>query len=56
MQAVTGALPPDSGVDRIDSALRSGFSIGVNKSYETRLQVGDARTGAVLGTSTTWNW
>ena len=50
------ALPVEAGVDRIGTALRTGFNIGIYKSYETRIQVEDARTGAVLGTSTTWNW
>ena len=56
VQAVRGALPPDSGVDRIGTALRTGFNIGIYKSYETRICVEDARTGRELGTSTTWNW
>ena len=56
VQAVRGALPPDSGVDRIGTALRTGFNIGIYKSYETRIYVEDARTGRELGTSTTWNW
>ena len=54
--AVKEALPADSGVDRIGSALRTGFNIGIYKSYETRIYVEDARTGQVLETSATWNW
>ena len=56
VQAVKRALPPDSDVDRIGSALRTGFNIGIYKSYETRIIVQDARTGQVLQTSVTWNW
>jgi uncharacterized RDD family membrane protein YckC len=55
-QAVRRGLPPDSGVDRIGSALRTGFNIGIYKSYETRILVEDARTGQVLQTSASWNW
>jgi uncharacterized RDD family membrane protein YckC len=55
-QAVKRVLPADSGVDRIGSAFRTGFNIGIYKSYETRIYVEDARTGQVLQTSTTWNW
>jgi uncharacterized RDD family membrane protein YckC len=56
LQAVKATLPADSGVDRVGSALRTGFNIGIYKSYETRSCVEDARTGRVLGTSTTLNW
>jgi uncharacterized RDD family membrane protein YckC len=55
-RAVKAVLPADSGVDRIGSAFRTGFNIGIYKSYQTRIHVEDARTGRELGTSTTWNW
>jgi uncharacterized RDD family membrane protein YckC len=56
VQAVKRALPADSSVDRIGALLRTGFNIGIYKSYETTVYVEDARTGKVLETSTTWNW
>ncbi len=56
VQAVRGALPSDSDVDRIGTMVRTGFNIGIYKSYETRIYVEDARTGQVLETSATWNW
>lgn len=55
-QAVKRTLPADAGFDRIGSAFRTGFNIGIYKSYETRIYVEDARTGQVLQTSTNWNW
>jgi hypothetical protein len=55
-EAVKRGLPAEVGVDRIGSALRTGFNIGIYKSYETRTLIEDARTGQVLETSTTWNW
>ena len=55
-QTVKEALPDDSGVDRIGSAFRTGFNIGIYKSYETRIYVWDARTGKLLEKSATWNW
>jgi uncharacterized RDD family membrane protein YckC len=56
MEAVKRALPADSSVDRIAVRLRTGFTIGIYKSYETRISVEDARTGQVLETSATWSW
>jgi hypothetical protein len=55
-EAVKRGLPAEVGVDRIGSALRTGFNIGIYKSYETRTLIEDARTGQVLETSTTSNW
>ena len=55
-QAVKRAMPAELGIDRIGSALRTGFNIGIYKSYETRVYIEDARSGQVLATSTTWNW
>ena len=56
VQAVKRALPADSSVDRIGALLRTGFNIGIYKSYETTVYVEDARTGQVLERSATWNW
>ena len=55
-QAVKRVGLPGAPVDRIGSAFRTGFNIGIYKSYETRIVVEDARTGQVLETSATWNW
>jgi uncharacterized RDD family membrane protein YckC len=55
-QAVKAELPPDSGVDRIETELRTGFNIGIYKSYETRISIEDARTGDILQSQTLWNW
>ena len=54
--AVKELLPPDSGVDRIGTALRTGFNIGIYKSYETRIFIEDARSGQILQTEAVWSW
>jgi uncharacterized RDD family membrane protein YckC len=43
-------------LDTIGTALRTGFNIGIFRSYETRLTVEDRKTGAVVATSTTHGW
>lgn len=55
-QAVKAELPPDYGVDRIETILRTGFNIGIYKSYEIRVLIEDARTGEIVQSQTLWNW
>lgn len=56
IQAVRGRLGPDSGIDRIGTVFRTGFNIGIYKSYETRIYAEDARTGAVVDQRAIWTW
>lgn len=56
IQAVRGRLGPDSGIDRIGTVFRSGFNIGIYKSYETRIYAEDARTGEVVDQRAIWTW
>jgi uncharacterized RDD family membrane protein YckC len=54
--AVKAELPANSDVDGIETALRTGFNIGIYKSYEVRVHLENARTGQVVGSQTTWHW
>jgi uncharacterized RDD family membrane protein YckC len=42
--------------DQLGAELRTGFNIGIYKSYEIRLLLVDARTGAVSGQTTSHVW
>jgi uncharacterized RDD family membrane protein YckC len=56
VQAAKAQLPTDSGVDRIGTALRTGFNIGIYRSYEVKLRIDDARTGQSVQSSDTSNF
>ena len=53
---VKAELPANSDVDGIETELRTGFNIGIYKSYEVRVHLENARTGQVVGSQTIWNW
>jgi hypothetical protein len=54
--AIKANVPSTSPVDRVGTALRTGFNIGIYKSYQTVIQVDDARTGQAVQVSTTRQW
>jgi uncharacterized RDD family membrane protein YckC len=49
-------VPPDFAIDRVGTALRTGFNIGIYRSYETVVCIDDARTGATVQTSQRHDW
>jgi uncharacterized RDD family membrane protein YckC len=55
-QAVKTELPPDYGVDHIETVLRTGFNVGIYKSYETQIRIQNARTGEIVQSQTIRNW
>lgn len=56
VQAVRAELPPDQPVDRVATVVRSGYNIGIFKSYEVQTRVFDARTSAALEASDQRSW
>jgi hypothetical protein len=48
--------PAASPVDRIGTALTTGFNLGIYKSLETQVVIQDARTGEIVQTLTNKNW
>ena len=48
VKAVKAAPPPASNADGIGTDLRTGFSIGIYKSYRRRFLLENARTGAII--------
>ena len=56
MRDLIAARPAAASVDRVGTALTTGFNLGIYKSLETQVIIEDARTGEVVQTLTNKNW
>jgi uncharacterized RDD family membrane protein YckC len=56
MRDLIAAQPAGASIDRIGTALTTGFNLGIYKSLETQVVIEDARTGEIVQTATNTNW
>jgi hypothetical protein len=57
LRELIAARPPEAGrIDRIGTALTTGFELGIYKSLDTQIVIEDARTGEIVQTATNKNW
>jgi uncharacterized RDD family membrane protein YckC len=56
MRDLIAAQPTGTSIDRVGTALITGFNLGIYKSLVTEVVIEDARTGEVVQTVTNKNW
>jgi hypothetical protein len=56
MRDLIAARPAAASVDRVGTALTTGFNLGIYKSLQTQVVIEDVRTGEIVQTLTNKNW